>query len=184
LLGRERRRAPTLSFSAPAAQVRACAVLRSGDYSIISSTRARSIAVREPERLGRPQIDDQFEFCRPLDRKIDRLGPVEDLSRADTDIAVGKREAGSVADQAAGRDEFTPRAPPCILHRRFPRTAGDRHGFRVPPPMAHWFSRQSVIRVLNLRFSGWFFHQACVRRVISVSSPSGLYSFQPPFDDH
>ena len=26
-----------------------------------------------------------------------------------------------------------PAAPPCILQRRLPRTAGDRHGFPLPP---------------------------------------------------
>ena len=33
----------------------------------------------DTERLGDPQIDDQLEPCRPLDRKIGRFGAAQDL---------------------------------------------------------------------------------------------------------
>jgi len=50
-----------------------------------------------------------------------------------------------------------PRAPPCILHRRFARTAGDRHGFpeRVRAPhRGDWFMGNcSWCTGLSLRFS-------------------------------
>jgi len=51
-----------------------------------------------------------------------------------------------------------PLAPPCILHRRFPRTAGDRHGvpLRVRAPhRGAWFIGDSSWRMgLFLRFLG------------------------------
>ena len=49
-----------------------------------------------------------------------------------------------------------PGAPPCILHRRFPRTAGDRHGFprRVLAPQwdARFMGNCSCCIALFLQF--------------------------------
>src|SRR3954464_4110379 len=42
-----------------------------------------------------------------------------------------------------------PGAPPCILQRRFPRTAGDRHGFPLrvrAPHLDAWFIRDGSWR--------------------------------------
>jgi hypothetical protein len=49
-----------------------------------------------------------------------------------------------------------PAAPPCIRHRRFPRTAGDRHGFplrvRAPQRAARFFGNFSCCIGLRLEF--------------------------------
>src|SRR6266702_6006242 len=61
----------------------------------------------ETERLGGLHVDDQFELGRLLNRKIGRLGALEDLSGVNAGLAKDIREAGSVADQATGHGEFT-----------------------------------------------------------------------------
>jgi hypothetical protein len=60
----------------------------------------------QAERVGGVQIDDQLEFGRLLDRQIGGFGAVEDLSGVDADLAIDSGEAGSIADQAAGRGEL------------------------------------------------------------------------------
>ena len=63
----------------------------------------------EAERLGGLEVDDQLEGRRLLDRQIGGLGAFEDRSRVSADQAKGRSEACSIADQAAGSGEFTPR---------------------------------------------------------------------------
>jgi hypothetical protein len=50
-----------------------------------------------------------------------------------------------------------PAAPPCILHRRFPRTAGDRHEFPLrvwAPQRGAWFICNSARCITSLCFFG------------------------------
>jgi hypothetical protein len=61
----------------------------------------------EVERLGGLEIDDQLEGRRLLDRQIGRLGAREDFSGENAGLAINGREARPIADQAAGRGEFT-----------------------------------------------------------------------------
>ena len=63
----------------------------------------------QPERLRGVEVDYQLEFSWLLDRQIDWLGPVKDLSGVNADLAKCGRDARSIADQPTGRDEFTPR---------------------------------------------------------------------------
>src|SRR5260370_23081549 len=62
----------------------------------------------EAECLGGLEVDHQLEFGRLLHRQIGRLSAVEDLSGVYAELAIGGREACSIADQAAGSDAFTP----------------------------------------------------------------------------
>jgi hypothetical protein len=62
---------------------------------------------RQAERLGGVEVDDKLEGRRLLDRQIGGLGALEDLSDVNAGLAIGSREARSIADQAAGRDVFT-----------------------------------------------------------------------------
>src|SRR6266542_5156592 len=63
----------------------------------------------EAQRLGGAKVDDQLDDRRLLDRQIGGLGAPEDLSRVSTAQVKGRSEACSIADQAAGSGEFTPR---------------------------------------------------------------------------
>ena len=63
----------------------------------------------EAERLGCLQVDDQLELGRLLHRQISGLLALEDPSGINADLAIDGREAGSIADQAAGRRELPPR---------------------------------------------------------------------------
>src|SRR4051794_26296909 len=63
----------------------------------------------QAERLGRLHVDDQLECGRLLDRKVGWLGTLEDISGVNADQAKGSCEARSIADQAAGSGELTPR---------------------------------------------------------------------------
>src|SRR5271166_483807 len=58
---------------------------------------------RQAERLGGVEIDDQLECCRLLDRRVGRLGALADLPDVNANPAMDNREAGPIADQAAGR---------------------------------------------------------------------------------
>src|SRR3984893_12375366 len=60
----------------------------------------------QAERLGGLEIDHQLECGRLLDRQIGGLGALEDSSGVNADLTIDSREARSIADQAAGRDEF------------------------------------------------------------------------------
>src|SRR5213078_1651488 len=63
----------------------------------------------EAERFGGLQVDDQLEGRRPLDRHLGGLLALEDLCRVSADQTKGRSETCSIADQAAGSSEFTPR---------------------------------------------------------------------------
>src|SRR5262249_10275167 len=54
------------------------------------------------DRAGGWQVDDQFKLGRLHDRKVARLGTLEDFADVDADLAVRFRLARSVAHQAAG----------------------------------------------------------------------------------
>ena len=69
-------------------------------YSITSSARASSVGgMVRPERLGGLQIDDEIEFGRLLDRKIDRLRPRRILSTSSAARRCKIREVDAIGDQ-------------------------------------------------------------------------------------
>src|SRR5262249_34651740 len=68
---------------------------------------------RQAERLGAVEIDHQLERGRLLDRQIGRLGTLTDLPGENTESTKRSWKAGSIADEAAGRDVFTR-----VIHRR------------------------------------------------------------------
>src|SRR5215469_16459007 len=81
----------------------------------------------EAERLRGIEVDDQLEFRGLLNRQIGRLLTLEDLSRVMADQAKGISEAWSIADQAAGSDEFAPR-----IARRNGMARCQRHELLAP----------------------------------------------------
>src|SRR5205807_6286497 len=62
----------------------------------------------EAEGLGGFEVDHQLKFARLLDRQVARLGALEDLSGVNAGLAKDSGKAGSIADQAACRDELAP----------------------------------------------------------------------------
>src|SRR5205807_7225804 len=62
----------------------------------------------EAERRGVLQIDHELECGRLLDRQIGRLLALEDPSGVNAALAKASGKAGSIADQAACRDELAP----------------------------------------------------------------------------
>src|SRR6266446_9957590 len=83
----------------------------------------------EAERLGGLEIDDQLESRRLLDRQISRLLALEDLSDVNAEPVKGGREAGSIADQAAGFGEPAP-----LIDRWNGMPRCQRHELLVPAP--------------------------------------------------
>src|SRR5437763_12136976 len=81
----------------------------------------------EAERLGGLEVDDQLEGRRLLDRQIGGLGALEDLCRVSANQVKGSSEARSIADQAAGSDEFAPR-----IDRRNGMAQCQRHELLAP----------------------------------------------------
>src|SRR5258705_941613 len=61
----------------------------------------------EAERLGGLEVDHQLERGRLHDWEVSGLGTFEDLPGVNADLTIDGREARPVADQAAGRGEFT-----------------------------------------------------------------------------
>jgi uncharacterized protein YprB with RNaseH-like and TPR domain len=61
-----------------------------------------AVSAGQTERLGRLEIDDQFELGRLQDRQIGRLGAVEDFAGIDASLTITVRVVGSVAHQPAG----------------------------------------------------------------------------------
>ena len=59
-----------------------------------------------PSALAALRFTTQFECDRLVDRKISGFGTVEDLSGINAGLAIGSRDARSVAHQAAGLSEF------------------------------------------------------------------------------
>src|SRR5205085_2663959 len=62
----------------------------------------------QAERLGGADIDHQLDFGRLLHWQFGRLGTLQDLSGISAGLAIGSREARSIADQAAGSGELAP----------------------------------------------------------------------------
>src|SRR5437764_14089993 len=81
----------------------------------------------EAQRLGGAKVDDQLDGRRLLDWQIGGLGAPEDLSRVSTAQAIGRSEACSIADQAAGSGELAPR-----IDRRNGMTRCQRDGLPAP----------------------------------------------------
>src|SRR6266702_1018379 len=73
------------------------------------------------------QVDDQLEFGWLLHRQVGRLGALANSSGVNADLAIGSREACSIADQAAGRDELAPR-----IDRRNSMARCERHELLAP----------------------------------------------------
>src|SRR5215217_5964845 len=59
----------------------------------------------EAERLGGPEIDDQFDFRSPLHRQVPRLLAVEDASDIYACLVIRMGKVWTVAHQAACRYE-------------------------------------------------------------------------------
>src|SRR5215217_7166947 len=60
------------------------------------------------ECLRCPEAHDQLELGRLYDRQVARLGALENSASVDTRLAIGIRQAGAVADQAASSNVFAP----------------------------------------------------------------------------
>ena len=68
-------------------------------YSITSSARGEQSRWNgEAQRLGGLEVDDQFEFGRPLDRQIGRLVALENPPGIDARSAKGIRNVVAVTD--------------------------------------------------------------------------------------
>src|ERR1700730_5731093 len=62
----------------------------------------------EAKGLGGPEIDDELEVSRLLNRKIGRLCSFETLPDVDTNLAIDRGEARPVTDKAACCGKFLP----------------------------------------------------------------------------
>src|SRR5207245_580266 len=82
---------------------------------------------RQAEGLRGLEVDDELELRGLLDGQVGRLRALEDLSRVSADQAKGRSEAWSIADQAAGSGEFTPR-----IDRRNGMARCQRHELLAP----------------------------------------------------
>src|SRR5215471_21171504 len=61
----------------------------------------------ETECLGSPEVDDQFELGRLIDRQLGRLRAFENPPSMNTGPAIGVREAVSIDHEAAGPSHLT-----------------------------------------------------------------------------
>src|ERR1700730_12777977 len=86
-----------------------------------------SLRDRQPKCLGGLEVDDQLEVCRPLHRKISRLGALEDLSDISADQVPIAGLARSIADQAARGDRLT-----LLIDRRNGIACRQRHELVAP----------------------------------------------------
>src|SRR5262249_54465917 len=86
----------------------------------------------EAERLGGREINHQLEPGRLLDRKIGRLGAVEDLSSVITEATPRAGAGGAINDQATSPDEFAPFVP------RRHRVAGCQRHQLLAPARKEW----------------------------------------------
>src|SRR5271154_751226 len=59
------------------------------------------------ERLGRLEVDDEFEFCGLLDGQISWFVALEDAPGIDANLVGLIAEAAAIAHQAAGQSVFT-----------------------------------------------------------------------------
>src|SRR5215218_10818744 len=62
----------------------------------------------ESERFGGPEVEHQLELRRLYDRQVARFGALENSASVDTRLAIRIRQAGAVANQAAGSHVFAP----------------------------------------------------------------------------
>ena len=85
--------------------------VRRRDASLDHLVRSHQDRLRhgEAERLGGLQVDNQLKFGWLLNRQVGRLCALEDFSSIDTELAIYIDEAGSKADQPAGRGKLAPR---------------------------------------------------------------------------
>jgi hypothetical protein len=60
----------------------------------------------DTERLGGPEVCDQFDFCGLLDWQISRLFALEDAAGIDANCAMLLRHTGAIANQRAGLCKF------------------------------------------------------------------------------
>jgi hypothetical protein len=93
-----------------------------------SSARARiDRGDGQAERLRGLEIDDQLEPGRLFDRQIGGFGARQNPTDIDPDPAKHDGEAGSIADQPAGRGEFAP-----LIDRRNGMTLCQRYELLAP----------------------------------------------------
>ena len=81
--------------------------LRARRFLHISHGALRARKVRIHEQNDHPGLGNQLERGRLLDRQVAGFSAVEDLAGVNAELASGSRDAGSIADQAAGDGEFT-----------------------------------------------------------------------------
>jgi hypothetical protein len=83
-----------------------CARCRLFDHLV--GKREHPVGHLEAERLGGLEIEHELEFGGLHDRQVGGLLALEDPTGIDTGL-IGVRDARSVADQPADRDEFAQR---------------------------------------------------------------------------
>src|SRR5262249_60313520 len=73
----------------------------------------------EIERLGSPQVDDEFELGHLENRQIGRLFTFEDTAGINSDVAIAVFNVVPIAHQAAGGGKIPP-----AIDRRHPEASG------------------------------------------------------------
>ena len=82
---------------------------------------------RQSERLGGLEINDEFKSGRLLDWQIGRRGARENPADIGPSLVIHAGDARSIANQAAGRSEFTPK-----VDRRDRMARRQRHELVAP----------------------------------------------------
>src|SRR5262245_16896759 len=101
--------------------------------SVIRSTGppgARARRDRHAQGLGRPRVDDELEFCRPLDGKVAGPGALEDLVGIDGEPSVRLALARAIVPIGhSGIHRNLTRSPPAPAGLpRLAREEGTAHG--------------------------------------------------------
>jgi hypothetical protein len=64
----------------------------------------------DAERIGCLEINDQLELGGLFDRKVGRIGSVENLAGIDTDLAIRRRIGRAIGDQTADDSIYSRRS--------------------------------------------------------------------------
>ena len=98
-------------------------------HSITSSARASSVGgTSRPSALAVLRLMTNSNLVGCMDRQVGRLGALENPAGVDADLAIGIRQAGPVAHQAAGRGEFAQLVDRWQSHGAPPARRADRAG--------------------------------------------------------